>query len=70
MGSFILHQPLFFSARSVSILHLGLLCSICTTNLSHFRIHDFRKKNLRSQKFLLFFEMTAKCCDPLFLQKL
>jgi len=70
MGSIILHQSFIFPARSVSILHLGLLCSIDTTNLSYFRIHDFRKKNLRSQKKLLFFEMTAKCCDPLFLQKL
>ena len=70
MVSIILHQLLFFSARSVSILHLGLLCSANTTNLSYFKIRDFQKKKLRSQDFLVFFEMTAKCCDPLFLQKL
>ena len=66
MGSNILHLPVIFSARSVSILHLGLLCSICTTNLSYFKSQDFRKKKVRSQKNLLFFEMTAKCCEPLF----
>ena len=70
MVSIILHPPLIFSARSVSILHLGLLCSANTTNLSYFKNRDFQKKILRSQDFLVFFEMTAKCCDPLFLQKL
>ena len=28
------------------------------------------KKKVRSQNFLLFFEITAKCCDPLFFAKL
>ena len=27
------------------------------------------KKKVRSQNFLLFFEITAKCCDPLFFAK-
>ena len=70
MGSIILHLPLIFSTRSVSILHIGQICSIDTTILSYFKIQDFWEKILRSQKILLFFEMTAKCCDPLFLQKL
>jgi len=28
------------------------------------------KKKVRSQKILLFFKMTAKCCEAIFLQKL
>ena len=40
-----------------------------TQKCSKINEHIFSKKKVRSQKKLLFFKITAKCCEPIFFKK-